>query len=283
MKILVSGAGGGLGQLIIEQLLAKGHTIIASSKNAEKAKQLPFYSHVTYIPFDINESSEINLFEHFQQPDAMIHLAWDKLNEYKNEVHLTEILPKHKAFLHNLIENGLKDITCVGTCYEYGLQEGELSEDMASLPMMPYPQAKNLLRIYLEELQTTHAFQLKWPRVFYVFGAIKERKNLHTLLTDAISRGDQQFNMSGGEQIRDFLSPEEIANIIIKIAIQNKVVGIVNCCSGKPIKLKTKIEDFLKENNYQIQLNLGHYPYPDYEPMETWGSVKKLRTIGGKI
>jgi nucleoside-diphosphate-sugar epimerase len=279
MKILVSGAGGGLGQIIIEQLLAKGYTVIATSKNAEKAKAWPFYAQVTYIPFNIHEESEVNLFTHFQEPDAMIHLAWDKLNEYKNDIHLNEILPAHKAFLSNLIRHGLKDITCVGTCYEYGLQEGELQEQMPSLPMMPYPQAKNLLRLYLEELQNEIAFQLKWPRVFYVFGAIKERKNLYTLLMDAILRGDAQFNMSGGEQIRDFLSPDEIAKTIVNIAIQQKVMGIINCCSGKPVKLKNMIEDFLQQNNYSIKLNLGFYPYPDYEPMETWGSVKKLNSI----
>jgi nucleoside-diphosphate-sugar epimerase len=279
MKILVTGASGGLGELIITQLLDAGHIVIATSKNKEKAEQLSFYNQVQYVAYDLYNPSSTNLFEYFHRPDALIHLAWDKLNEYKNEVHLTSILNQHKQFLQNLISNGLKDVTCVGTCYEYGLQEGELIESMPSKPMMPYPASKNLLRIYLEELQNEFKFHLKWPRVFYVFGAIKERKNLYTLLLDAIHRGDKSFNMSGGEQIRDFLSPNEIADIIIKIATQNKVLGIINCCSGVPIQLKDKIQNFLKENNYQIALNLGYYPYPDYEPMQTWGSVEKLNKI----
>ena len=28
-----------------------------------------------------------------------------------------------------------------------------------------------------------------------------------------------------------------------------------------------------------IQLNLGYYPYADYEPMSFWGNNKKLTTI----
>jgi dTDP-6-deoxy-L-talose 4-dehydrogenase (NAD+) len=279
MKILVTGASGGLGQLIITQLLDAGHTVVATSRNKIKAENLSFYEQVQYVAYDLSNASSQNLFELFHRPDALIHLAWDKLNEYKNEAHLTSILNQHKHFLQNLIINGLKDMTSVGTCYEYGLQEGELEESMASKPMMPYPESKNLLRIYLEELQLQFKFNLKWPRVFYVFGAIKERKNLYTLLVDAINRGDKSFNMSGGEQIRDFLSPDEIANLIVKIALQNKVQGIINCCSGQPIQLKDKIKQFLKENNYHIHLNLGHYPYPDYEPMQTWGSVEKLNKI----
>jgi len=279
MKILVTGASGGLGELIINKLLKDGHCIVASSRNKEKAEHLSFFKQVTYVEYDLSKPSSNNLYDYFHKPDALIHLAWDKLNEYKNEVHLTSILDQHKQFLHNLISNGLKDITCVGTCYEYGLQEGELKELMPSMPMMPYPESKNQLRLYLEELQKEFKFYLKWPRVFYVFGAIKERKNLYTLLIDAIQRGDSNFNMSGGEQIRDFLSPDEIAKLIIKISTQNKVLGIINCCSGEPIQLKDKIQNFLKENNYHIHLNLGHYPYPDYEPMHTWGSVEKLNKI----
>lgn len=54
------------------------------------------------------------------------------------------------------------------------------------------------------------------------------------------------------------------------------VTGIVNCCSGKPITVKKLVEDYLMKHNKTIQLNLGYYPYLDYEPMRFWGSMKKL-------
>jgi dTDP-6-deoxy-L-talose 4-dehydrogenase (NAD+) len=95
-----------------------------------------------------------------------------------------------------------------------------------------------------------------------------------------VARGDESFNMSGGEQTRDFMSPDEIAATLVKIALQTKVEGIINCCSGKAVKLRDKVEGFLAEHQYTLRLNLGHYPYPDYEPMHTWGSVKKLQGIG---
>jgi dTDP-6-deoxy-L-talose 4-dehydrogenase (NAD+) len=36
------------------------------------------------------------------------------------------------------------------------------------------------------------------------------------------------------------------------------------------------VETWLKENNWDIRLNLGHYPYPDYEPMAFWGDRTRL-------
>ena len=34
--------------------------------------------------------------------------------------------------------------------------------------------------------------------------------------------------------------------------------------------------DRIVENNWNIKLNLGYYPYLDYEPMAFWGDRKKL-------
>lgn len=279
MKVLVTGATGGLGRLIINQLLLTGCKVVATSRNSEKAHQSDFFDKVTYIQYDINDKTSLDLFSYFGKPDSVIHLAWEKLDDYKNEAHLTTILENHKAFIFNLLSHGLKDFNGIGTCYEYGIKEGLLKEDFESVPVLPYSQAKNALREFIESLSITYSFNFKWVRVFYVFGDTGGRKNLYSNLITAIKHNDNSFNMSGGEQIRDFLSPNEVAKKIVEISIQNKVIGIINCCSGKPIKLKDFIDAFLSTNSYQIKLNLGYFPYPDYEPMMTWGSTEKFDSI----
>lgn len=281
MKVLVTGATGGLGRLIIPILLKNGYDVVATSKSIDKARGLDFFNDVTYIPFDIGTSSSTttNLFNYFQQPDSVIHLAWDKLDDYRNNDHLTTILEQHKAFAFNLINNGLKDFNGIGTCYEYGLKEGELEENAECIPVLPYPQAKLALKQYIDFLSNSYSFTFKWIRVFYIFGEIYGRKNLYTHLLSAINNNEKVFNMSYGEQIRDFLTPIEIAENIVMVSKQIKVCGIINCCSGKPVVLKEYITEFLNKNNYHIQLNLGYYPYVNYEPMNTWGSAKKINTI----
>lgn len=279
MKILVTGASSGLGRLIIPRLLDLGHEIIATSKSFDKAKDLEFFDQVTYLPFDISKPTRTNLYYYFKLPDSVIHLAWDKLNDYRSEDHTGVILEYHKAFVHNLISNGLKDFNGVGTCYEYGLIEGELTENIEGTPTLPYPMGKKMLLDFLINLQHEFDFSLKWIRVFYVFGDIVGRKNLYTMLNQAIQNKQESFDMSGGEQVRDFLTPQQIAQNIIDITIQNHVSGIINCCSGKPVKLKEFVQDYLKSKESNLKLNFGAYPYPDYEPMNTWGSVRKLSKI----
>ena len=85
--------------------------------------------------------------------------------------------------------------------------------------------------------------------------------------------------MSGGEQVRDYLPVEKVAEYIVKISIQDKISGIINCCSGEPISIRRLVENYLVEKNKSIKLNLGHYPYKDYEPMKFWGENNKLKQI----
>jgi dTDP-6-deoxy-L-talose 4-dehydrogenase (NAD+) len=35
--------------------------------------------------------------------------------------------------------------------------------------------------------------------------------------------------------------------------------------------VKDLVNEWLKTNGWEVNLNLGFYPYPDYEPMSFWG------------
>ena len=74
-----------------------------------------------------------------------------RVANYKAAFHVEENLPRHFAFINNLVNNGVADITITGTCFEYGMQEGCLSELMETYPANAYAIAKDLLRRKLEE------------------------------------------------------------------------------------------------------------------------------------
>ncbi len=279
-KILVTGATGFIGNYIIGELLKKNCSIIATSSNIQTAEASSWFSQVKYIPFNLKEfKSEINYFDFFDKPDALIHLAWEGLPNYKSDFHVTENLPRHFKFLQNLVENGLADVTITGTCFEYGMQEGCLSEDLPVFPGNPYAIAKDNLRKLLEQLQEQKTFNLKWVRLFYMYGEGQNENSLLVQLNKALKNGDEVFNMSGGEQVRDYLPVEKVAEYIVRIASQNKVTGVINCSSGKGITVKQLVEDYLEQNGASIKLNLGYYPYPDYEPMHFWGDNRKLNLL----
>jgi len=279
-KILVTGATGFIGDYVIRRLLAKGFPVVATSASAEKAAGYSWYQQVEYKPFDLRAVSETeNYYSFFNRPDALIHLAWEGLPNYKSEFHLQDNLPRHFGFIKNLVKQGVKDVTVTGTCFEYGMQEGCLSEDMPILPANPYAQAKNMLRVSLEEFAKENLFIFRWVRLFYMYGKGQNPNSLLSQLQAALDRGDGSFNMSPGDQLRDYLPVEKVAEYLVDIAAQNKVTGIINCCSGDPIQIKQLVQDFLDKRKAFIKLNLGYYPYSDIEPRNFWGDTTKLKTI----
>jgi dTDP-6-deoxy-L-talose 4-dehydrogenase (NAD+) len=136
--------------------------------------------------------------------------------------------------------------------------------------------AKDNLRKSLQELQGL--FTLKWIRLFYMYGKRQNPNSLLSQLDTALANNDNEFNMSGGEQVRDFLPVEKVAEYIVKIAMQNNVTGVINCCSGQPVTVKQFVYDYLQQKNQRIKLNLGYYPYPDFEPMQFWGDTTPILT-----
>ena len=159
------------------------------------------------------------------------------------------------------------------------MQEGCLSEEMETRPVNPYGLAKDCLRKFLQELNIKQQFNLKWVRLFYLYGAGQNKNSILELLKKALENNDAVFNMSGGEQQRDYLPVEKAAEYIAKIALKDDFSGIVNCCSGNPVSIRSLVENYLQDNHKSIKLNLGYYPYPDYEPMAFWGNNDKLQKI----
>jgi dTDP-6-deoxy-L-talose 4-dehydrogenase (NAD+) len=273
VKVAVTGATGFIGRHVLAELAKHPVELIAITRQSQV--EIPISSQVRVIQLDLREASADSASK-IGNPDVLIHLAWGGLPNYKSLHHFEDELPTHYCFLRNLIKSGLQNLLVTGTCFEYGMQSGPLSERMATYPNNPYGFAKDALRTQLEYLKTDNPFSLIWGRLFYLYGDGQAENSLLPQLRRAVQCGDKIFNMSGGEQLRDYLPVIDVAKYIVAMALQKKDIGTVNICSGKPVSVRSLVETWIAKNDWRIKLNLGHYPYPDYEPMAFWGDKQKL-------
>ena len=173
-----------------------------------------------------------------------------------------------------MINIGIKTIIVTGTCFEFGFKNGPLSPYTKTDPQNPYAKAKDSLRIWLEEKQKLNDFSLKWVRLFYMYGSGQNPNSILSQLERAIKRKEKVFNMSGGEQLRDYLPVSTVAKELINILINKKKIGTLHICSGDPISIRRLVEEHRAKMQSSIKLNLGHYPYSKHEPFAFWGSKK---------
>lgn len=267
-KVLFTGATGAIGQSLVPVFLKNDYKIQAITRDLRKAQKMSFFNEVDFIELDIfQELDNLDI-----NPDiGVVHLAWQGLPNYKSEFHIGENLPSNYKFINFLVKKGVKNFLITGTCAEYGMQNGMLKSSTPTKPNTQYAFAKDTLHKQLRFLQNDFEFHLQWARLFYVYGEGGERNNsILKQLDKAIEDGEKTFNMSGGEQLRDYLSIAEVVNQLFAL-FESQKDGAFNVCSGNPISIRRLVENHIEKRGSQIKINSGFYPYLDYEPMEFWG------------
>ncbi|CAI8933144.1 dTDP-6-deoxy-L-talose 4-dehydrogenase (NAD(+)) [Pseudomonas sp. IT-P74] len=281
MRILVTGATGFVGRHLVAALLTRGCAVRAVARNADTAQGMPWINDVEFVSADIH-AADLDVSALTDGIDALAHLAWPGLPNYRALFHFEHNLMADYRFIKGAVEAGVKQVLVTGTCFEYGMQGGPLSESTEPRPSNPYGLAKHTLHLFLQNLQQEHPFTLQWARLFYLHGEGQNPNSLLAALDSAIDAGEQSFDMSAGEQLRDFLPIETAAGYLAAIVHQRDFDGVINCASGQPVSVRTLVEQRLRERGATLNLNLGHYPYPSHEPMAFWAVTERLQQLLGE-
>lgn len=274
MKVLITGAYGYIGKHVTANCVQRGLETLVVDRHSRK--DVP---ETTLIKCDVLEScNEKDLYNIFHKPDAVIHLAWSDGFNHKSDSHIMN-LPKHYMFLKNLIDSGLKSLTVIGSMHEVGYFEGQIDENTPCNPMSAYGISKNALRQMLMTYVADKDVSLKWLRAFYVTGDDKNNHSIFTKILDMATTGKKTFPFTSGTNKYDFLDIDELAKQIVDAAIQNNISGIINVCSGNPVPLKDKVEEFIKNNNLDIRPEYGAFPSRKYDSPCIYGNPKKIQQI----
>ena len=205
MRVAVTGAAGFIGRHVLNELASRGVDTLAVVRTPGSIAEMPANR---VVGLDIT-APQLDTFSLLGSPDTLIHLAWGGLSNFQSRRHFEVEMPRHYGFLRNLVESGLPNLFVAGTCLEYGMQSGCLSEDLPAQPYTSYGFAKDALRRQLEFLGRDYGYNLTWGRLFYLYGDGQGATSLYAQLQAAAKRGDQVFGMSDGEQLRDYLPVAE--------------------------------------------------------------------------
>lgn len=273
MKILVTGANGYLGRGVVKAILDKNVDVIATDFSTD-------------LVDDRAIRRECNLFEledpyhDLGEPDVLLHLAWRDGFVHYSDAHIDD-LPKHYEFIKKMIEAGVKKVSVMGSMHEIGFFEGSIKADTPCHPITPYGIGKNALRDLTKMLSTKNNIIFQWLRGYYIVGNTRYGNSIFSKLVAAVEDGKKEFPFTMGQNQYDFIDYDEFCIQVANTVVQDKINGIINICSGKPEKLADRVERFIKENNYNIQLKYGAFPDRPYDSKAIWGDATKINMIMG--
>ncbi len=271
MKILVTGANGYIGTGVVNELLSLNQDVIATDFKVDGID-----SRVKTIAGNIFEIE--NPYEYLDKPDVVLHLAWRNGFVHNSDTHLGD-LPNHYKFLSKMVEAGVKKIVALGSMHEIGFWEGRIREDTPCNPMSFYGISKNALREALELVCKQKNTMFQWIRGYYIVGNSEKGASIFSKITAAEKEGKTEFPFTTGRNQYDFIDYDEFCKQIANVIINNEVLGIINCCSGVPESLASRVERFIKDNNYKIKLNYGAFPDRPYDSLAVWGDNSKIQRI----
>lgn len=244
MTVLVTGATGFVGRHVVATLREDGQPVRRLLRKPVEDAQRGVTDVVR--PGGILELTAIDL----DGVDAVIHLAAAGVSpKVATAEELRASNVDGTAHLLGLAAGaGTPRLVLLGTCAEYGRSadaHAAIPPDATLRPLSPYPRSKADGFAVACELVAQHALTAHYLRLFTAFGEGQTPRALWPSLRAAALAGED-FPMTSGDQVRDFLPVEEVAGTIVEALTDTAPAGrllVRNLGSGSG----TSVLDFATE------------------------------------
>ncbi len=259
-NILITGGLGFIGSHISNKLLDNNNITIIDNLSTGKIDYLnqPQHENLTLIQKDLN-SLDLNL--HLKDIDYVFHLAAMVSVPLSVEQPLTchmENVTTTVNLLNACVKNDIKKIIFSSSSAVYGENTNmPLKENELPAPTSPYATSKACCELYLKSFYESYGLNYTALRYFNVFGPKQDKNSPYAAVIpnfiNAILNNEQPIIYGDGQQTRDFVYVEDVANANI-LSCKSNFNGIINVASGKKITINELYEIIKKIMNSEIKV-----------------------------
>lgn len=281
-RACVTGADGFIGARLVRALLARGAIVLGLHRSPTLQRLRP-HQELSLQAFDLLDAEALKGSLASFAPALVFHCAG--LVDWRQEPTLTTAMLQQNtiATAHVLEASRLAKVSRVilfGSAGEYGAQQSPLAEDAAALPLDPYSASKLAATELALVYQRSFSLACTIVRPFMVYGVGEGPRRLLPSLFQQALAGGGEFPCSPGEQLRDFIFVDEVAEGALRLACCPEAIGqVVNLGTGQATTVREVIEVACQLSGGKVSPRFGAMPYRPGEPMQLYAEPHKLRRL----
>lgn len=274
-KVLVIGGNGYLGSFLVKALLKEEAQVFVASLDCKTNGQ--------EYQLDITNADATRKVIQEIQPDVVYHLAANISRNRDFSIFNGMSLVNVVGTLNVLksLENLEAHFIFTSTSEIYGNNDSPLHEKQFPNPVSPYSLTKYQAEMLIQTYCTNHQKKYTNLRVFNFYGEHMPEQFFIPQMIETLKRGED-FLMTKGEQVRDFLYIDDVVNAMILTAKKTESYGeTFNVCSGKGTQLAELAIEVNKAMDSKAKIVLGALPYRENEVWEMIGDCSKIEKYLG--
>lgn len=271
MNIFLTGGTGFIGSHLLRLLGKTTHKVTALRKSSSLTcidiGREPLWLGKTMDTLEQSDFSEVDVFVHLASVGVSPKAAsWHDLFHWNVLVMLDLLEKAHAA--------GVKRFVLAGSFAEYGLSADKydfIPVDAPLLPTSSYAASKAAAFIAANTFAIEKQIELSYLRIFSAYGEGQYINNFWPSLRAAALSGED-FMMTPGGQVRDFVTVESVAKAILRSIegqdmVQKGVPFVANIGTGHPMSMLEFAEKCWIEWGAKGRIIAGAKPYRANEPM----------------
>lgn len=270
MKFFVTGGTGFVGSHVLQSALKRGHQVTALRRDNGHPK-IPLSGQPEWLLTGMDQLVPEDLKGH----SALIHLASAGVSPQKAS--WNDMMHWNISSTLNLVQAaniaGVRRIVVAGTFAEYGHAADRFDPIPPDAPLLPtygYAASKAAAFTLLYAYAVEHGLELVYLRIFSAYGEGQFEGNFWPALKAAAHAG-VDFEMTPGEQIRDYVPVETVAAQFVDAAEKNDVTAgkpiVRNVGTGNPVSMRDFAEYWWTKWQANGQLKIGAISYRKNEVM----------------
>ena len=293
MKILVTGGAGYIGSIVVEELVAKGESVVVFDDLSQGHREA-VHPEAQFVQGDLADRGQIDAVLSQHRPDAVMHFASRTLvgeSMQQPFLYLGDNLTNGVNLFASMVAHGVRRLILSSTANLFDQpQRMPIDESERIIPGSPYGESKYILERILYWLDRIHGLRFASLRYFNAAGASELRGEDHNpelhlipiVIQVAIGKREKalifgaDYPTRDGTCVRDYVHVIDLAQAhILALGALDKGSRVYNLGNSEGFTVKEVIDAARSVTGREIPAEIG--PRRPGDPAELVASSEKIR------